>query len=165
MRSMTETRDGFTFFWRPDSPFSQWHPAAFEVEGRAFVCAEQFMMHGKAMLFCDDEIAAQILDVPDPRTHKALGRRVRGFDEKIWRRNREAIVMTGSRAKFTQNPELRAALVATAPTQLVEASPMDRIWGIGMAASNPDATDRTKWKGLNLLGQILTRLRDELIER
>jgi ribA/ribD-fused uncharacterized protein len=158
----TETKGGFTFFWRPDSPFSQWHPARFEVGGNTFTCAEQFMMHGKAVLFDDPEVAAEILATEDPRNHKALGRKVRGFDDKIWKREREAIVMAGNRAKFGQNDALREALLATAPTELVEASPTDRIWGIGMTSSNPDCLDRTKWRGQNLLGQILTRLRDEL---
>ena len=162
---MTETRDGFTLFWRPDSPFSQWHPARFTVDGNGFVCAEQFMMHGKALLFGDSEIATKILAVSEPRAHKALGRKVRGFDDARWKREREAIVYAGSEAKFTQNPALLAVLLATAPNRLVEASPMDRIWGIGMAASNPDATNPAKWRGQNLLGAILTRLRDDLIAR
>ena len=160
---MTETRDGFTFFWRPDSPFSQWHPARFTVDGNGFVCAEQYMMHGKAVLFGDAAIAAEILAATEPRAHKALGRKVRGFDDATWKKNREAIVYAGSRAKFTQNPALRAVLLATAGTRLVEASPMDRIWGIGMTAANKDATNPAKWRGQNLLGQILTRLRDDLI--
>jgi ribA/ribD-fused uncharacterized protein len=159
----TEIKGGFTFFWRPDAPFSQWHACAFVVDGRRFGCAEQFMMHGKATLFGDAEIAAQILAAPDPRTHKALGRKVRGFDDRVWKRSREDIVYAGNHAKFTQSPALLATLLATAGTELVEASPMDRIWGIGMASSNPAATDRTKWRGLNLLGRILTRLRDDLI--
>jgi ribA/ribD-fused uncharacterized protein len=121
------------------------------------------MMHGKAILFGDAEIAEQILAVADPRAHKALGRKVRGFDEHAWRKAREEIVLEGNRAKFTQNPALLEALLATRGTELVEASPMDRIWGIGMGSSNPNATDRTKWKGQNLLGRILTRLRDELL--
>ena len=158
----TETKGGFTFFWRPDSPFSQWHPARFEVGGNVFACAEQFMMHGKAVLFDDQEVAAEILATEDPRKHKALGRKVRNFDDKIWKRERVAIVTAGSRAKFSQNPALREVLLATAPTELVEASPTDRIWGIGMTSKNPDCLDRTKWRGQNLLGQILTRVRDEL---
>ncbi|MEZ4403052.1 MAG: NADAR family protein [Kofleriaceae bacterium] len=159
----TETRAGYTFFWRPDSPFSQWHPCTFIVEGRRFGCAEQFMMHGKAVLFDDAEVAAQILAAADPRSHKALGRKVRGFDDRRWKQAREGIVYAGNHAKFTQHPALLAALRGTAGTTLVEASPMDRIWGIGMASSHPLATDPTRWRGLNLLGNVLTRLRDDLI--
>lgn len=158
----TVIRDGYTLFWQSDSPFSQWHPCAFTVAGRAFTCAEQFMMHGKALLFGDAEVAAQILAAADPRAHKALGRKVRGFDDVRWKAAREAIVYAGNHAKFTQAPALRAALDATAGTTLVEASPMDRIWGIGLAASSPHATDPARWRGQNLLGKILTRLRDDL---
>jgi ribA/ribD-fused uncharacterized protein len=161
----TVTRDGFTLFWRPDSPFSQWHPATFTAGGATFLCAEQYMMHGKAVLFDDAEVAAQILAAADPRQHKALGRKVRGFDDKRWKAAREGIVYAGSEAKFTQNPALLAQLLATAPTRLVEASPMDRIWGIGLGADHPDATTPARWRGQNLLGEILTRLRDDLGRR
>lgn len=153
----------FTFFFTEASPFSQWYRCRFEANGHAFSCAEQYMMHGKALLFGDAATAAQILAADHPRQHKALGRKVTPFDDKVWRREREAIVMAGSRAKFTQNEELRAALLATAGTTLVEASPYDRIWGIGLGASDPRAQDPSQWRGQNLLGQILTRLRDELL--
>jgi ribA/ribD-fused uncharacterized protein len=153
----------FTFFFRPEAPFSQWHPARFELAGHVFGCAEQYMMYGKAILFEDPEAAARILEAGSPRQHKALGRQVRHFDERIWKANRERIVGEGSRAKFTQNPALRQALLDTAGTQLVEASPFDRIWGIGLAASDPRAEDPSKWRGQNLLGKILTQLRDELL--
>ncbi|HVV84202.1 MAG TPA: NADAR family protein [Kofleriaceae bacterium] len=158
----TEVKGGFTFFWRPDSPFSQWYARAFTVDGVSFACAEQFMMHGKARLFGDAEVAAQILATPDPRTQKALGRKVRSFDEHRWRKAREEIVYAGNRAKFTQHADLLAELLATAGTELVEASPMDTIWGIGLSSSNPRALDRATWRGQNLLGRILTRLRDDL---
>jgi ribA/ribD-fused uncharacterized protein len=161
----TVTRDGFVLFWRPDSVFSQWHPATFVVGGRTFGCAEQFMMHGKAVLFGDAAIAEAILAAASPREHKALGRKVKGFDDARWRAAREGIVYAGSEAKFTQNPAMLAALLATAPARLVEASPMDRIWGIGMSSASPDATRPEKWRGQNLLGGILTRLRDALAAR
>jgi hypothetical protein len=87
---------------------------------------------------------------------------VKNFDDAIWKAQRLAIVKAGSTAKFTQNADLRALLLATAGTTLVEASPYDRIWGIGLAASNPLAQDPKTWRGQNLLGKILTELRDEL---
>lgn len=153
----------FTFFFTEASPFSQWYPCRFEVDGHVFNCAEQYMMHGKAKLIGDASSAERILAATHPRQHKALGRSVTPFDDKIWKREREAIVMAGSRAKFTQNEDLRATLLATAGTTLVEASPYDRIWGIGLGANDPRAQDPAKWRGQNLLGQILTRLRDELL--
>lgn len=120
------------------------------------------MMHGKALLFGDTAVAAKILATRDPQQHKALGRKVTPFDDVIWRGSRERIVMTGNRAKFTQNPDLLQALLATRKTTLVEASPFDRIWGIGLGADNPKAQRRATWRGQNLLGEILTKLRDEL---
>ncbi len=149
-------------FFGEESPFSQWHRCAFTVTGVTFGCAEQFMMHGKARLFADAAIAEQILAAGHPRSHKALGRKVAGFDDGAWRAARQGIVATGNRAKFTQNPVLRDALLATRGTELVEASPFDKIWGIGLGATDPRAQDPGQWRGTNLLGTILTALRDEL---
>jgi ribA/ribD-fused uncharacterized protein len=153
----------YTFFFTEASPFSQWYRCSFSVDGQVFNCAEQFMMYGKALLFGDGEVAREILAADHPRQHKALGRKVKGFDDAIWRRERERIVLAGNRAKFTQSDELRELLLATRGTTLVEASPYDRIWGIGLAASDPRAQDAAQWKGQNLLGKILTALRDELL--
>ena len=122
------------------------------------------MMHGKAMLFGDTETAAQILATDSPKQHKALGRKVTPFDDATWKRSCEAIVAAGSRAKFTQNPALLELLLATRGTTLVEASPYDRIWGIGLAATDPRAHDPATWRGKNLLGKILTALRDDLMQ-
>ena len=133
---------GYTFFFTEASPFSQWYRCAFTVAGNTFGCAEQFMMHGKALLFGDAAVAAEILAADHPRAHKALGRKVKGFDDVMWKRERENIVMAGNRAKFTQNPTLLAALLATAAPTLVEASPFDRIWGIGLAATTRARTIR-----------------------
>jgi hypothetical protein len=152
----------YTFFFTESSPFSQWYRCSFRVDDVTFNCAEQFMMHGKARLFDDVEVAAKILAADHPRDHKALGRKVKNFDDAAWKRARETIVLNGNRAKFTQNPALRDALLATKGTLLVEASPYDRIWGIGLSATDPRARNPTLWKGQNLLGKILTALRDEL---
>jgi len=155
----------FTFFWQSESPFSQWHPSEFTVEGKRFVCAEQFMMHGKAVLFGDLETARRILASKSPKTQKALGRKVQGFDEQLWRRERERIVYEGNHAKFTQNSELLKALLGTVGTELVEASPLDRIWGVGLSEEDPRIQDPSQWRGQNLLGKVLTRLRDDLLAR
>jgi ribA/ribD-fused uncharacterized protein len=160
---MSRRADRFTFFFRSESPFSQWYPARFSLGGHTFRCAEQYMMYGKAILFGDAEIAAKILDAAGAKQQKALGRNVRHFNEDIWKARREQIVADGNRAKFTQNPEPRRALLETAGTELVEASPFDRIWGIGLAATDRRAQNRSQWRGQNLLGQILTRLRDEFL--
>lgn len=159
---MSDARRRFTFFWRQESPFSQWHPSEFVVDNARFGCAEQYMMYGKAVLFGDEEMAARILEARTPKEHKALGRKVRGFDGGVWERERERIVYAGNHAKFTQNPGLLAALLATAGTELVEASPLDRIWGVGLSAEDPRIQDPATWRGQNLLGKLLTRLREDL---
>jgi len=156
-------KEKFTFFWKSDSPFSQWYPAVFVIDEVRFNSAEQYMMYRKAMLFGDEEMAQRILSAPSPQTQKALGKNVRHFVESVWEENCREIVYTGNYAKFMQNAELKKALLATAGTTLVEASPYDRIWGVGLAADDPRIRDRKKWRGKNLLGEILTKLREDLI--
>lgn len=150
----------FTFFHR--GPFSQWHPCTFVVEQQSFTHAEQYMMYAKALLFGDSATAEQILAAKSPREQKQLGRQVAGFDEKVWALFREGIVYTANYAKFSQNPELLKLLLHTRGTTLVEASPRDKIWGIGLSQDDPRASDRSQWRGLNLLGQTLTRVREAL---
>ena len=153
----------YTFFFTEESPFSQWYACSFRAAELTFNCAEQYMMHGKAMLFGDAGVAAEVMAAAHPREHKALGRKVKKFDDAVWKREREAIVLAGNRLKFTQNPDLLALLLATRGTEMVEASPYDRIWGIGLAATDPKAQDPATWRGQNLLGKVLTQLREELL--
>ncbi|CAB9514600.1 Domain of unknown function (DUF1768) [Seminavis robusta] len=157
----TEAAGRYHFFWQSGSPFSQWHISRYVLNGVEFSCAEQGMMHGKALLFGDTEVAEQILEAKSPRKMKALGRKVRFFDHKVWNKERMRIVYENSVAKFTQNPHLLEALLNTTG-QLVEASPSDKIWGIGLVEANARNTPEKFWPGLNLLGQILTRVRDEI---
>src|SRR5258706_10117137 len=119
---------------------SQWWPAPFTVDGVAYPTAEHWMMAGKARLFRDDQALAAVLAAEDPKAAKAAGRSVRGFDEHAWAAARFDLVVDGNLAKFRHDPELGAFLAATRPRVLVEASPRDRIWGIGMTAGHPDAT-------------------------
>ena len=160
---MSGTTEQFVFFWQSGSPFSQWYPCQFTVDEIAFNCAEQYMMYGKALLFANQAVAQEILDSPDPKHQKALGRKVKDFDNQVWKDNREKIVYQGNFAKFTQNQELLELLLATSGKTLVEASPYDRIWGIGLKESDSRAKDRNQWRGQNLLGEILTRLREDLL--
>ena len=153
--------EAFTFFWK--SPLSQWQCAPFVVGGITFTHAEQFMMYAKALLFGDRDAAARILTAEKPREQQAIGRTVRGFDEAIWVLFRKGVVFQANYARFTQNPEQRELLLATKGTTLVEASPDDRVWGIGLSADDPRALDRTQWRGLNLLGQALTHVREVLL--
>jgi len=147
----------------PDaSCLSQWFSASFVVDGVKYATAEHWMMAGKARLFGDDEMLPAILEAPSPSEAKALGRRVRGFDEATWSDKRSRLVVEGNVAKFSQNAAMKQFLLNTGRRVLVEASPRDRIWGIGMGASNPDATKPQKWRGKNLLGFALMEARAQL---
>jgi ribA/ribD-fused uncharacterized protein len=145
-----------------DACFSQWWPCRFMVDGVSYGSAEQFMMAEKARIFADNEVLEQILASVDPGKIKSLGRRVRDFDQGAWSRARFDIVVRGNVAKFGQDEKLRSYLLESAPAVLVEASPLDSIWGIGLGAQHPDARDPRGWRGSNLLGFALMRARDEL---
>ncbi|MEU6414427.1 NADAR family protein [Microbispora sp. NPDC046933] len=141
---------------------SQWWPVAFTEDGHTFASAEHYMMAHKAWLFGDAQAAERILAAGHPGEAKALGRAVRGFDEEVWDAHRFGIVVRGSVAKFGQNPELSRFLLATGDRVLVEASPNDRIWGIGLTADDERAASPSTWQGLNLLGFALMAARDAL---
>jgi ribA/ribD-fused uncharacterized protein len=159
----------YRFFWghrrEPDGVFSQWWPCRFELDGQVYTTAEQFMMAGKARLFADDQALAAILAESDPAACKKLGRRVRGFDEAAWAAARFELVVAGNLAKFGQSDNLRDILESTGEQLLVEASPTDRIWGIGLRASDPRARDPRTWQGRNLLGFALVETRSLLGRR
>jgi len=152
----------YVFFWN-NSPFSQWYIKPFTVDGILYCCCEQYMMYKKALLFKDVNIAARILLSQDPKTIKALGRKVMNFDSGIWDKHKVAIVTQCNYAKFTQNPDLFQALMSHSGKTFAEASPYDTIWGIGLEETDPRALDSKQWRGSNLLGRILTQLRDGLI--
>lgn len=141
---------------------SQWYPARFEVDGVPFATAEHYMMYRKALLFSDHDAAEKIRRAPNPGAAKALGRSVRGFVESVWLEHRSAIVEDGNYAKFSQSAELREYLVNTKQRVLVEASPVDRVWGIGLSADDEDVQNPLKWRGLSLLGFALMRVRERL---
>ena len=142
---------------------SQWFPARFHDEGGTeFASAEHYMMWRKAELFEDADLAGQILAARTPAEAKDLGRRVRGFDDETWVGHRWEIVVSGSVLKFSSDPALRDYLLATRNRVLVEASPRDRIWGIGLGASSEYAERPDHWRGLNLLGFALMEARDRL---
>ena len=141
---------------------SQWYPCQFEVDGVTYTSAEQYMMAEKARLFGDEKIRTEILRTSDPRKCKALGRKVKNFDKAVWDKRKENIVRNGNFEKFMQNSALRSFLLSTGDKVLVEASPTDRVWGIGLGKNNPDALDPKKWRGQNLLGFILMAVRNEM---
>lgn len=165
----------FRFFWSHDDGvgtlshptdvvFSQWFPAPFAHEGIAYPTAEHWMMAGKARLFGDTATLERILRAVDPREVKALGRQVQGFDHGRWSAACDALVAEGNTHKFQQHPALHAHLLATADAVLVEASPLDTVWGIGLAANDPDARVAARWRGENRLGFALMRVRAALAD-
>jgi ribA/ribD-fused uncharacterized protein len=158
----------YLFFWghRPQRDgtvgpgcLSQWWPAPFDVDGVRFATAEHYMMWRKATLFGDTRVAEQVLTAPHPHRAKALGRQVQDFEQQTWERHRFDIVVAGSVAKFGQHADLGRFLLATRNRVLVEASPTDRVWGIGLEAGDERATDPKAWRGLNLLGFALMHAR------
>ncbi|MGW2210195.1 NADAR family protein [Streptomyces sp. NPDC001781] len=141
---------------------SQWWPAPFTVHGVEYATAEHWMMAGKARLFGDPEAERQVLAAGHPAGAKKAGRLVRGFDEETWRRERFRIVVEGSVHKFAADPSLRAYLLGTGERVLVEASPVDRVWGIGLGVQDEAVWDPARWKGPNLLGFALMEARERL---
>jgi ribA/ribD-fused uncharacterized protein len=126
-------RDGVVLFWQPPAPFSQWTESPFTVEKKKYCCCEQFMMARKAKLFGDSETLGKILAGDhDPAAHKRLGRGVKEFNERVWEDHCDNIVVQGNYAKFTSNRVLLEALLDTGDSLLAEASPHDRVWGIGL---------------------------------
>ncbi|MGW7406847.1 NADAR family protein [Streptomyces sp. NPDC054833] len=165
------TRIRYLHFWghrtRPDgqigaSCLSQWWPSPFVVDDVAYATAEHWMMAGKARLFGDAEAERRILAAGRPSEAKKAGRLVRGFDEAIWERERFRIVVEGSVHKFTTHADLRAFLLGTGSRVLVEASPVDRVWGIGLAADDEAAMHPERWRGPNLLGFALMEARERI---
>ena len=144
--------------------FSQWWPCRFAVDGVEFASAEHWMMAGKARLFGDSDTLARILGARTPAEAKALGRLVQGFDEGPWEAARFELVAAGNVAKFGQDESLRTYLLGTRGRVLLEASPRDRVWGIGLSAGNEDAADPRKWRGENLLGFALMEARERLLD-
>jgi ribA/ribD-fused uncharacterized protein len=161
----------FVLFWghRPERDgrigwgcFSQWWPAPIIIDSITYLTAEHWMMAEKARQFDDVDGLAKVMAARSPGAAKAAGREIRGFDESRWARERYEVVVTGTLAKFSQHPELAEILHRTGTQVLVEASPTDRIWGIGLAATDEEATDPDLWPGLNLLGFALMDVRDAL---
>jgi ribA/ribD-fused uncharacterized protein len=161
----------YLFFWGhtprqagvvDKSCFSQWYPAAFKVADATYATAEHWMMAEKARLFGNEEVRQRIIAAPHPAEAKKLGREVLGFDPQVWDAHKYDLVKAGNYQKFSQHPALQDYLHTTGSRVLVEASPVDGIWGIGLATSHPDALLPAKWPGQNLLGFALMEVRDQL---
>ena len=152
--------ENYVFFW--GGICSQWYPSEFTLEGEKFTSAEQYMMWKKAKLFNDEDVANEIMKTNNPREQKSLGRKVRGFDKYKWEQVCRDYVYEGNYAKFTQNQELKDELLTYGDREIVEASPEDRIWGIGLHETDPNILDKSKWNGTNWLGETIMKVRNEL---
>jgi ribA/ribD-fused uncharacterized protein len=168
---MKQKNPELLFFWghQPSkdgtiikSCLSQWWPGNFKDDTTTYRTAEHYMMAKKAELFSDNEVAREIVNTRFPKDVKALGRQIRNFDSEKWDHAKFNIVKQGNYLKFSQNAALKQFLLETKNKVLVETSPSDAIWGIGLPETDPKATKPAEWRGLNLLGFALMEVRDEL---
>ncbi len=168
-QSQTEIK--YLFFWGHQprqvgtvdkNCFSQWFPAAFDVAGETYRTAEHWMMAEKARLLANGEVRQRSIAAQHPAEAKKLGREVVNFDSQQWDAQKYDLVKTGNYQQFSQHPALRDYLLTTGSRVLVEASPVDAIWGIGLATDHADAMQPAKWSGQNLLGFALMEVRDQL---
>lgn len=164
-----QEKPDFLFFWGhtvkeeiTKACFSQWFPAEFQEDGILYKTAEHYMMAGKARLFDDHEILEQVINSETLDQVKKLGRKVNNFDPQLWDEYKYDIVKQGNLLKFSQHEALKEFLLSTENQVLVEASPYDTIWGIGMLETNPKAINPSEWSGENLLGFALMEVREEL---
>jgi ribA/ribD-fused uncharacterized protein len=162
----------FLFFWGHQVPkdgsiakscFSQWYISPFvDEQGIVYHTAEHYMMAGKARLFQDELTLAEILASKDPKTVKTMGRKITPFDAAIWESHHYEIVKKGNFLKFSQNEGMKSFLLSTDNQAIVEASPFDAIWDIGLDEHNEKSKLAATWRGENLLGFALMEVRDEL---
>jgi len=152
----------YVFFW--GGPFSQWLSSPFELGGIEYNCAEQYMMAEKARLFDDEDALETIMRTQNPAIQKATGRTVKNFEPLVWKENAKLAVYRANYAKFTQDDELYNYLLETRTKIIVEASPEDRIWGIGIDEYEAVRTPPLKWKGTNWLGEVIMKVRETLFD-
>lgn len=173
-QNLANKRPKYIFFWghQPNkdgrigsSCFSQWWPVEFESGNVFYKSAEHWMMAKKAELFKDQEIRDLILKSDSPAEARKLGRNVKNFDQSEWEKHRFYLVVEGNLHKFQQNESIKQCLIQTKDRILVEASPVDDIWGIGLSKDHPNIENPSNWKGLNLLGFALMEVRDILLNK
>jgi len=153
--------DKYYFFWKHQ--FGQWTLRnMIDTDGIVYNCCEQYMMAQKARLFEDEKSFEKIMQETRPNKQQELGRLVNNYNQETWDINKEEIVYRGNLLKFFQHNDLRSRLIETIPKILVEASPCDTVWGVGLAANNPLILDEKNWRGQNLLGKVLMRVRRDV---
>ena len=156
------------FFWKPNrfyGEFSNFYKSYFkDLEENHYCCVEQFFMYQKCRLFdsTNNILMQKIMNSTDPKHIKKLGRQVKNFDEDIWNEHKTKIMYDGLFLKFTQNEQLKKVLLNTGTKKIYEASPYDKIWGIGLNYHNTIKLNPTEYPGENLLGILLMELRENL---
>lgn len=151
------------FFGKTNPEFSNFYVAPFEINGVTYNSTEHYFMYQKAKLFDPDGDAIKKMGNDlTPNQMKKLGRQVKNFDADVWEEQGRIHMFHALSAKFTQNPELGDLLLSTDYNLMGEASPFDRIWGIGLGVSKPGVYDPTQWKGNNWLGALLMAVRGAL---
>ncbi len=152
--------DEYVFFY--GGIYSQWFPCEFTIFNLRYNCAEQFMMAQKAIMFNDIESFNKIMIATNPYDQKSIGRNVKGFNKEQWEERAKDIVIAGNLGKFGQNTNLREQMLSTDSRKFVEASPTDKIWGIGLGLNNPLIFDNKNWQGTNWLGECLDYVKMQL---
>ena len=153
---------GFFHEYGPNGWFSNWYPAVFTVDGVTYLNAEQYLMRQKALCCGDTATAAKVMENPDPKTVKLLGRAINPYDDAKWTAVRQEVIYWGLLAKFGQNSGLKHQLLSTGDALIAECSPNDRIWGIGIPLDDPRHQDPAQWQGESILGKALMRVREAL---
>lgn len=158
----TVTNGDYVAFW--GSVFSNFFPCHFILDGKVWTSSEKYFMHKKAITFGDEEIAEKIYELDDPRQIKRLGREVKNYSEDIWNNIREEVMYEGVKAKFEQDGLCNYCLLQYPNETYIEGSPFDKIWGVGIKYDDDKIFEPSNWHGKNLLGKILTRVRNEILE-
>lgn len=153
------TQDLVLFYGRRPV-FSNFYISPFKIGKLKYNCTEQYFQHKKAMFFEDHKTAGKIMKTQSPAQQKKLGRRVKGYDELRWMQVRKQTMESGCMAKFTQNQPEKEKLLATGDSLMVECSPTDKIWGIGLGLKDHRAKNPKNWVGQNLMGKVLENVRE-----
>ena len=159
---MPRREDKMAFFTK-NAPFSNHFISPFRIEGKEFLCVEQYLMYAKAILFGDETNANYVMQANDPVEHKRLGSKINHFNKQIWKKKRLNVTDTVLHAKFTQNPRLRQMLWDTGNKLIIEANPTTNFWSCGLTLCDHKVWEPKSWKGKNALGELMMKVRNDLL--